>query len=493
MRDFNNTSDESEFDRDYLACASRLAETLDGDAFSEVASAIALQYVEAGNLDRGVELAEQIPDVYARDSLISVIAAKAVASGTGDYALELLDTIDDPILANSAIEAMSIEFARRGEFDTALDLAGQLSDNGPALGSIAVLYWQNGRKEEALDLARSIEFAQQGATTLVQLAKLTDDNDEGLNLLAEARTMAEEIDSAELKVFALMAIASGYEERSDRDQALEALNRAIEVCDDFESGSLVGLSGAFAKDEALLQLVEALLRIDDLSQASDLSEEIEDRFVFAAANLRLAIGRGKDRESGEAAKHLDEVKEMIVETDAYGQQEANVRDGLIIDLAMAYANTGDYAQARRTIELVISGETAGLALKELGKLCGTAGHNREVSEIAETLQSAYDKVQYWLGIYDATTSEAAMTNAMASAASLEQPVEKAEALTQIAARFANSQRTGDAETTFLAATNAALLIEGSFLKTRAFLRLAATGRKPNRDEQRLIEEMIAHL
>ena len=476
---------------DYLACASRLAETLDGDAFSEVASAIALQYVEAGDWDRGVELAEQIPDVYARDSVIAAIAARAVAWGSADDALDLLDTIDDPILANSAIEAMSIEFARLGAFDTALDLAGQLSDNGPALGSIAVLYWQNGRKEEALDLARSIEFAQQGATTLVQLAKLTDDKEESLNLLAEARTMAEEIDSAELKVFALMAIAAGYEERVEREQALEALNRAIEVCDDFESGSLVGLSGAFAKDEALLQLVEALLRNDDLSQASDLSEAIEDRFVFAAANLRLAIARGNDQESSEAAKHLDEVREMIVETEAYGQQEANVRDGLIIDLAMAYANNGDYAEARGTIELVISGVTAGLALKELGKLCGSAGHDREVSEIAEALQSAYDKVQYWLGIYDSTTSEAAMTNALATAATLAQPVEKAEVLTQIASRFAKSQRTSEAETTFLAATNAALLIEGSFLKTRAFLRLAGTGRKPNHDEQRLIEEVMA--
>jgi hypothetical protein len=255
----------------------------------------------------------------------------------------------------------------------------------------------------------------------------------------------------------------------------------------------MGLSADFAKDEALLQIVEGFVRLEDFSKATDLSEEIQDGLIFAGASLRLAVARGKGAEPREAAKHLDEVRDMVVETEAYGQQEANVRDGLIVDLALAYANNGNFAEARRTIQLVISEETRELALKELGKRCAGAGDEHEVSEIEKTLRSAYDKTQYWLGIYDATTSETAMTKVLASAASLEQPVEKAEALTQIASRFAKSQRSGDAEITFLAATNAALLIEGSFLKTRAFLRLASTGRKPNLDEQQLLEEMIAHL
>jgi hypothetical protein len=283
MQEFD--SDGSEFATDYLTCASRIAESLHGEAQLEITEAIALHYVEAEQLERGVELAEQIPDAYARDSLLAVITAKAVASEEEEYATDLLETIEDPILHNSAIEKMAIEFARRGEFDTALELTDQLADNASALGVIAALYWQSGQKDEALDLARSIEFPQESAIALVQLARLSDHNDESLNLLAEARSVAEEIDSAELKVFALIAIASGYEERAEREQSLETLNRAFEVCEDFESGNLIGLSADFARDEALLEIVQGLVRLQDLSKATDVAEAIDDRFLFARANL----------------------------------------------------------------------------------------------------------------------------------------------------------------------------------------------------------------
>jgi len=496
-----STSDGSEFDVDYLTCALRLAESLHGDAHLEITEAIALYYVDAGQLDRGVELAEQVPDAYARDSLLAVITAKAVASEDEDYATELLETIEDPILHNSAIEKMAIEFARRGEFDAALGLTDQLEDNASALGAIAALYWQSGQKDEALELARSIEFAQESAIALVQLARLSDDNDESLNLLVEARSVAEEIDSAELKVFALIAIASGYEERAEREQSLETLNRAFEVCEDFESGNVAGLSADFARDEALMEIVQGLLRLQDLSKATDVAEAIDDRFLFARANLGLAVARGKDSQPAEAAAYLDEAKSIIVELQPYGAQEAEVLDALIIDLAMSYANYGKYDEARRIIRSLTSEEKQRLVLNELGKLCGNAGDDRVVSEIAEHLGSPYDKARYWLGIYDSANqpelSESAMAKALAKAEGIEQPVEKAEVFTGIALRFAKSERNPQAENYFLAATNAATLIEGSFLKARAFLRLAKAsqdaGRNPNQNEQRLLEQMMARL
>jgi hypothetical protein len=86
---------------------------------------------------------------------------------------------------------------------------------------------------------------------------------------------------------------------------------------------------------------------------------------------------------------------------------------------------------------------------------------------------------------------------LANAEGVEQPVEKAEVFTGIALRFAKSERNPQAENFFLAATNAAVLIDGSFLKARAFLRLAKAsqeaGRNPNQNEQRLLEAMMARL
>jgi len=478
LTDSDNTTAEPESDVDYLTRASNLAELLDGDAYTEIASAIAIQYIESGELEQGVQLAEQIADVYVRDSLLAAATAKAVASGNDDFATELLEMIEDPLLRNSAIEGMAIEFAKCGEFDAALGLADELSDNASALAAIAAMYWQSGQKNEAVDLARSIEFTQQSATTLVQLARMSDDKDESLSLLAEARRVAEEVESGEVKVLALLAIASGCEEHGDREQALEALNRAVEVCNDFETAHLVGLSADFAKDELLVQIVEGFISVDDVAKATDVAEEIEDRFVFARASLSLAVARGKGQEPGEIKEYLDEAQAIIFESEAYGQQEANVRDGLLIDLAMAYANAGEYAEARRIIQSVMSDETRVLALKELGKLCRGAGNDQEVVQIEQPLISVYDKAQYWIGIYDSMTSnqpelsDPAMAEALAFAEVLEQPLEKAEAFTVIGMRFARSQKTTEAESAFLRASTAANLIDGNYLKARAFLRLA---------------------
>lgn len=490
-----STSARSDFDDTYLTCASRLLEYLDGDAYLEIAEAIALLYVEAGQLEQGVEHAERIPDAYARDSVLAVITAKAVASERDHFATELLETIGDPFLYNSAVEAMSIEFAGRGQFDEALSFADNLSDNASALASISMIYWQRGLKNEALDLARSIEFPEQCASALVQLARLSAQEDESLNLLADARRVAEEIESVELKVFALIEVASGYEQQSDPEQSLEALNRAFEVCEDFESAPVVGLSADFAEEEVLLQIMDGFLKLQDLSKATEVAEVIEDRFLLARANLRLAVARG----GAGSAEYLDEPRAMIVKLQPYGEKEAEVHDDLIVELAMAYANCSDFAEARRIINLVTSDQKHRLALKELGKLCSNAKDEREVSNIEEDLRSQFDKVRYWLGIYDSTSSsqpelsETAMSKALARAESLERPVEQAEAFTEIALRFAKSEKAGQAERLFLATTNAATLIDGDFLKARSLLRLAKAsqdiGRRPNQDEQPLLDEI----
>ena len=493
----DDTSAEFEF-VDYLTCASRLAESFHGAGYVEIAEAIALQYVVAGQLEQAVEQAEQIPDAYVRDSVFAIVTAKAVAAGRDDDATELLNTIEEPILHNSAVEGMSIEFARRGEFDTALGLTDELSDNASALGSIAIIYWQHDLKDEAVDLARSIDITQQSAMTLAQLASLSSDKDESLNLLAEAREVAEDIESAELKVFTLTAIASVYEKLAEREHCLDALNHAFEVCDDFESGSLIGLSANFPKDEALLEIVQGLLRLDDLSKATEVADAIDDQFLFARANLGLAVARGKG-EPGEAEKYLDEAMAIISELQPYSEQEAAVLDALIIDLAMSYANSGNYDKPRRIVPSVRSEENQRLALTQLGKLCAGTGDDSGVLKIEGDLRGPYDKVQYWLGIYDASSShpelsESALTKALANAEGLEQPVEKSEAFTEIALRFAKSQRTARAESLFRAATGAVSLIDGNFLKARALLHLAKasqdTGREPNQDEQRLLEEMM---
>lgn len=181
-------------------------------------------------------------------------------------------------------------------------------------------YAQKAAAERAAGRTQQAEYFEKLSRVfqiLTKLARLSDEKDQSLDLLVEARDVAEEIDSAELKVFALMAIAAVYEERTEREHSLETLNRAFEACDDFENANLVGLPANFAKDEALLEILEAFLRFQDLSKASEVADAVEDRFLFARANLKLAIARGKNQPS-EAAEYLDEAIVAEVGKDAGG-------------------------------------------------------------------------------------------------------------------------------------------------------------------------------
>lgn len=149
--------DDNALGEDILACAAMVAETIDGDEYSEVTEALAVQFAERGELNRAVELAETIPDPYLKDRTLGVVAAFGIGAGLPDYATDLLETIEDPMLRELAIEQIAIKYAQQGKFEESIHIASELVDSAPVVGNIAVIQAIRGMPAEALDLVRSIE------------------------------------------------------------------------------------------------------------------------------------------------------------------------------------------------------------------------------------------------------------------------------------------------------------------------------------------------
>src|SRR2546429_6091309 len=71
----------------FLDCAVEIAQAIDNlEGLAEVISLIAIKYVESGQLDVAVDLAETINDSYQRDQAHAALAAKCIEVDAPDYA-----------------------------------------------------------------------------------------------------------------------------------------------------------------------------------------------------------------------------------------------------------------------------------------------------------------------------------------------------------------------------------------------------------------------
>src|ERR1051325_341280 len=84
-------------EQDLLACATRVAETIDNvEGHAETMAGSAARYADAAQFDLAVALAETISDPYTRDRALAHIAVKSFEAGESEYASNLVGTIEDP-------------------------------------------------------------------------------------------------------------------------------------------------------------------------------------------------------------------------------------------------------------------------------------------------------------------------------------------------------------------------------------------------------------
>ena len=280
----------------FLDCAVEIAQAIDSlEERSEIISLIAVTYAASGQLDVAVDLVETIKDSYLRDQALAGIAAKCIEVGAADYGEKLSETIEDDTAYALAMEQMAVAYAESGAFEKSIEVAHRLTESGPTLSRIALACVAGGLPVQALEVARSIDYADLKAPVLVELAaKALHDgrNPEALELLLEATKAAEEVEFAEQRIDTLVAVAALNKKCGQEEQALEILARAHHLCNESED---------IAKDPALAQIAGGFAELQRYDQADQVIEEIEDPFQFAHATARVAL---EYHQAGDSARAL---------------------------------------------------------------------------------------------------------------------------------------------------------------------------------------------
>ncbi|MDT4955402.1 MAG: MalT-like region [Acidobacteriota bacterium] len=505
--DENSVEDEGA-GSNFLDCAVEIASTIDNlESRSEVISLIAVRYAESGLLDNAVDLAETINDSFMRDQALASLAARGIEVGEDDYAGKLLEMIEDDNLHSDAMGQMAIKYAEAGAVEKSIELAWELDDSAPTLSQIALVCAGSGHFAQALEVARSIEYADSRAVTLAELAaKALQDgrSAEALELLPEAMKAADEIEFSEQRISTLIEIAYLYKESGQEEQAFEILSRAHHLCNKFDGSTPAGMSTTYAKDGALAQIAGRFAALQRYDQADSIVEEIEDPFQFARATIMVALEYHRAGRSTEALAWLTQALEIVRDEEVYGEHGLMQRESLVDSLALSYATAGHYEEALQVTEMLNSQDQRQRTLAEMAKLCARSGNNSRVFEVSEMIKYSYARVLCDVGVADAFVeseqlelADHTLSQALLSAATIELPYEKALALMEIAPRIARREQTAKASNILFEALTTVALIDGSYHRSLTLINLAGkyteVGLEAGEREQQVLQEMILKL
>jgi tetratricopeptide (TPR) repeat protein len=486
---------------EFLQAAERIAENLHGDAKIEVVSIIAVRYAKLALLNEALGMAETISDPFTRDNTLSEIAAASIATGAPDYVDAALEMIEDPGSRSLAIEELAVKYAEAGDLDQALELTDELEDADPALRRIALA--EGSYSPRAVELASSITAPDLRASTLGQLAALayrSDRKSEAAELLAECLQSADEIEFSENRIYALIGVASLYEDMGDTDKALKTLAQAFELTADFEGMPATGLSASFPRGEALTQLVESFARLGHFDQADRAAEQIDDPFQFAHASTKEAREYFRAGQAGQATTLLSEALELALEEPVYGEQGMLVKDSLLAELAVGFARLGQLEKSFEVAGKLSSESQQFIALGLVGKECASTGNSRGMFQAAEAITDNHSLTSYWLAVTDVLTDSAqtdlarkTLLKAAESAATIEAKHEKAESLIEVAYRLERVNDPKASETFTLALDTITQLTD--YKKALSLLQLderfTQLNRKLSEDERMLLKQVLS--
>ena len=487
--------DDNDLGTSFLDCAVELARSIDGlEERSEIISLIAVKHAESGELDVAVDLAETINDSYLRDQALAGIAAKCIQVGAADYADKLSDMIEDDTAYALATEQMAVAYAESGTLEKSIEVAHRLTESGPTLSRVALVCVAKGETVQALEVARSIDYADLKAPVLVELAaKAIHDGrkPEALELLLEAAETAEEIEFSEQRIATLVTIASLNKKCEQEEQALETLARAHHLVNESED---------LAKDGALAQIAGGFAELQHYDQADQVIEEIDDPFQFAHATARVALECHKAGNSARALTLLADAMEIGRDEEVYGAQSLSMRESVLDELAVCYAMVGYYDEALQIPGLMSSQDQQHRTLGEIAKLCVHSGNNSRVFEVTEMIKDNFARVLCEVEIVDAfiaseqlELADHTLTEALARTAAIARAYQKTLALMEIAPRFARREQPARASEVLFEALTTLATIDSSYHQAQALINRAGKyqemGQPVGKREQTVLEEM----
>lgn len=488
-----------DYGADFVTAAVRLGQTIDGfEERGDILSSAANVYAESGQNDLALDLAQTIDDSYQRDLALTKIAAVCAGSGDGDQTESVLDTIEDEAAYGLAIEQIAVAYARAGEIDKAVEMAQRLSDSASALSSIALACPSGVLLTEGLEIARAIDYPEVKATTLLELAvkaRPLEKESESAELIEAAELAAEQIDLPLHRIEARAAIAAGYKDNNQPEQAAELLNKTRGDCKETEG---------FDRDLALTQIAAAYAELRDFNSADQLLEEIDDPFQFSFATAGVAFEHYQAGDETAAIKLLADGFEVVNDEPVYGPETLNRREIALGRFARTYAQIGRIEDALRITDLLDSQERRDAVLREVAVISAATDNPSTALKVFEKMKDDSLRVLCEVEVVRAlprpdqfALADHILAQASAEVAKIEHPAQRAKCLAELAQAYQLREQPGRASEHLCEALEATVMIKGSYFQARALLGLALKhnelAQPAGEQERQILEEIISRL
>ncbi|NER35562.1 MAG: hypothetical protein F6J93_16480 [Oscillatoria sp. SIO1A7] len=310
-----------------LAIANKMDDALTRELnFAEIAG----RYVEAGNDNKAREIAASIKQyvVYKARALARIARAHAVA-GSDRKAAEIFAeaeeyarSLDAEHFLPSALGYVAAEYAAAGQFEKALELADEIRELDSysvawAEMEIALQYAAAGQFERALQIVAKIEDRYGRGSALEKIAA-----DATVPQLEKLVQLALAIDDNTYKTAALADLALQYIARDRFDRAWSVIQAIISV--DPNSYLLANLAGRYA---AAGQFERAQELAEAMGQSSAWVKEVAGGYAAAGAyDLALEL--------------------------ANSQESLEVKIRALRAIARQYAEAGEYTRALELVETI---------------------------------------------------------------------------------------------------------------------------------------------
>ncbi|HEX8144330.1 MAG TPA: hypothetical protein VF553_17145 [Pyrinomonadaceae bacterium] len=488
-------------EQDLLACATRVAETIDNvEGHGEAMAGAAARYADAGQFDFAVALAETIGDPYIRDRTLSDIAVKSFEAGEGDDAMRLLETIEDPGWQEESAAQISLKRAAAGHYRQAAELARQMQDASSTLAEIAVKWAEASHYDEALELVRDIESQGSAASALAEIASIytkAGQRGEAAELLSQATMRARSVELTEDRVSILVSIGVKYAEAGEPEKAEEVLAEASRLAESVEIERY--------RENSLAQVSFGFARLGQGERALETAALIDDSFQAAMAHANLASEhlRAGRREEGLAmlsrALELAEAEEYYQEN-TYPMSKYRALSAI----AVQYAEADLYRQATQTAKLIESEQDRSAALIEVERALMRVGN------IDQALNAARMIEDQSLGVIALTTlaqslikdgqQERALNilaEARRIAVAIPWPNDKTLAFAEIARKYAATEQAEETAQLLLHALETSAGIESRYSLALALAQLSdvydETGAEIDEHAMNILREIVIKL
>lgn len=342
-------------------------------------------------LPRVLHIGKSLRDAGEEGNVITKVAVAYAARGEFNRASKLTQSFEEDFDRENVSHEVAIELAKAGQYDRALQLAGKAGEYfGPiAFVRIAAEALKRGDKKRASEIA---------SRTLSQLLKDVEehDNREGTpdamrmselavlysdlgqkaratELMAVAFKSAKAIGKPGERYSALQSVAAAYSQLGFYTEAIEAA-RAFDGGDPnvlAEVGAKAAERGSTAH---IAQIIKAIWEMPVKEQQS----------AKVKALVSIAVQLAGHNQKGEALKLLRRVEEFADTS----QADENTAEALK-NLAVAYAQAGDFQRAFERVRAIKRPYFISWALLEIGSLRAKTGQKLD-EETAKLLDEIVD-------------------------------------------------------------------------------------------------------